>query len=235
MYTHSKKYQSSAYSRQNEQRQELRRLQTSIKKILPHSPLLTWQLQDYLLYKKLDLKEKQAVMERILADREEARRLTEAQSQPAANPMTFTSDPPLPPLIPAFKGKLHSDCLSYVLCLPTIFCPTWYLPDPTQPDPDLQKPHAPWPCAAEMRWEGDDRARTNFGRQLPLPRVPAHPGNRTAAWHMRSAIKSHKLDYFPRVPTGEDVYCPVDEIEEDVLGRLINKDLLEAIDMEDQF
>jgi len=235
MYSHTKKYQSATYSAQIELQQELHRLQISIKKMLPHSPLLRWQPRDFLAYKRLDLAAKQALMERVLANIEEAKRFTEAWNEYVSNPLTHTDDPPPPPLRPAFNGILYPNCLGYVLCKPTIFCPTWFMPDPTEPDPAKQKPQADWPCAAEMKWEGEDRARTNFGRQLPLPRMPASANNGTVAWHMKNAIKSHKFDYFPRVPTGEDIYCPVDEIEEEDVGRFINKGLLEAIDDEDQF
>lgn len=50
----------------------------------------------------------------------------------------------------------------------TIWCMDWM--NGKDDDP------APWPSLAEMKWEGDDRAKTACGRFLPLPREPGAPG-----------------------------------------------------------
>ena len=86
---------------------------------------------------------------------------------------------------------------------------------------------APWPCLAEMRWEGDDRAKTKVGRFLPLPREEGPPG---LAWSQLQVVEHYPLDQVARIPTMEDIYLPVDEIDDEVKYDLITKDLEDAID-----
>ncbi|KAJ4991040.1 hypothetical protein SVAN01_03390 [Stagonosporopsis vannaccii] len=85
---------------------------------------------------------------------------------------------------------------------------------------------APWPCLAEMKWEGDDRAKTGVGRYPPLPREQGPVG---LPWNQLEVVEQYPLDQIARIPTMEDVYLPVDEIEEDVKYDLLNKDLEDAI------
>lgn len=61
---------------------------------------------------------------------------------------------------------------------------------------------AEWPSVQELKWEGDDRAKSNFGRFLPLPR---EPGNETVAWHHLRAVRMHDFDQVRPVPTEEDI------------------------------
>ncbi|KAJ5065642.1 hypothetical protein J3E72DRAFT_185432 [Bipolaris maydis] len=72
---------------------------------------------------------------------------------------------------------------------------------------------APWPSFSEMRWEGDDRAKTGVGRFLPLPREPGPP---SLTWSQLPAIEQYPMDQVCQIPTMEDVYLPVDpDIEPD--------------------
>lgn len=86
---------------------------------------------------------------------------------------------------------------------------------------------APWPTDSEMKWEGDDRAKTGVGRFLPLPREEGPPG---IPWNQLPVVEQYPLDMTARIPTMEDIYLPVDEIDDDVKYNLINKDLDQAID-----
>ena len=86
---------------------------------------------------------------------------------------------------------------------------------------------APWPCLAELKWEGDDRAKTGVGRFPPLPREQGPVG---LPWNQLQAVEQYPLDQIARIPTMEDVYLPVDEIDDEVKYDLLNKDLQQAMD-----
>ncbi|KAF1360029.1 hypothetical protein EJ07DRAFT_117283 [Lizonia empirigonia] len=86
---------------------------------------------------------------------------------------------------------------------------------------------APWPCMAEMKWEGDDRAKTSVGRYLPLPREQGPVG---IPWSQLQVVEQYPLDQVARIPTMEDVFLPVDEIDDEVKYDLLTKDLEDAMD-----
>lgn len=86
---------------------------------------------------------------------------------------------------------------------------------------------APWPSVAELKWEGDDRAKTGVGRYPPLPREQGPVG---LPWNQLQAVEQYPLDQIARVPTMEDVYLPVDEIDDEIKHDLLSKDLEDAID-----
>jgi len=87
---------------------------------------------------------------------------------------------------------------------------------------------APWPCMAELKWEGDDRAKTGVGRYPPLPREQGPPG---IPWNQLQAVEQYPIDQIARIPTMEDVYLPVDEIDDEVKYDLLSKDLEDAMDV----
>lgn len=86
---------------------------------------------------------------------------------------------------------------------------------------------APWPCMAELKWEGDDRAKTGVGRYPPLPREQGPP---SIPWNQLQAVEQYPIDQIARIPTMEDVYLPVDEIDNEVKYDLLNEDLEDAMD-----
>jgi hypothetical protein len=86
---------------------------------------------------------------------------------------------------------------------------------------------APWPSFAELKWEGDDRAKTSVGRFLPLPREMGAPG---ITWAQLQVVEQYELDQVARIPDMEDVYLPVDEIDDEVKYDLITRDLEEAME-----
>jgi hypothetical protein len=115
-------------------------------------------------------------------------------------------------------GLINPDNRSAVLCLPTIWCKNWR---------NGKEEVAPWPTPAEMRWEGDDRAKTDCGRFLGLPREPGHP---QIHWQQLNVIPQYPLDEVARIPTIEDTHAPVEEIPVLRVFDFINRDLLERID-----
>ncbi|KAL9020919.1 MAG: hypothetical protein Q9185_001882 [Variospora sp. 1 TL-2023] len=99
-----------------------------------------------------------------------------------------------------------------VLAEKTIWCP-W---DASTED----HPQAPWPCAEEMREEGDERHTSQFGRFLALPR---NPGNETVSYKHRSPIKQHHFDRVWEVPNPDDIMDPM--LEENLMEGWVGKSL----------
>jgi hypothetical protein len=86
---------------------------------------------------------------------------------------------------------------------------------------------APWPSVAELKWEGDDRAKTGVGRFPPLPREMGPPG---LPWNQLPCVDQYPIDQVARIPTMEDVYLPVDDQIEEKMEYLWSKDLEQAMD-----
>lgn len=108
--------------------------------------------------------------------------------------------------------------LGRVLGEQTIWCHDWL---------DGKDEVAPWPSLAEMKWEGDDRAKTGVGRFLPLPREEGPPG---LPWNQLPCVEQYSMDQVARVPTLEDILLPVDDQIEEDHEYLWSKDLEKAID-----
>lgn len=118
-----------------------------------------------------------------------------------------------------FRYSQNPPTRGYVLSERTIWCPAPSVPWRQQPA---------WPCKSEMEWEGDQRVATEngrFGRYPPLPRVD--PNNESVAWHLKPRLRSHPFDEPWLVPTMEDIYCPVDQIDDpEIIAMLLNSDLI---------
>ncbi|KAF2639163.1 hypothetical protein P280DRAFT_403036 [Massarina eburnea CBS 473.64] len=113
--------------------------------------------------------------------------------------------------------QMHGN-IGRVLGEKTIWCPDWQ---------NGKEEIADWPSHAEMKWEGDDRAKTGVGRYPPLPRERGAIG---ITWGQLQVIEQYPIDQIAQIPTMEDVYLPVDEIREEDRYTLINKDLEDAMD-----
>lgn len=100
----------------------------------------------------------------------------------------------------------------------TIWCANWK---------DGKDEIAPWPTLAEMKWEGDDRAKTGVGRFLPLPR---EQGPSTIAWNQLAVVDQYPLDQIAKIPTMEDVYLPIDDQIEPDMDYLWSKKLENDMD-----
>lgn len=105
-----------------------------------------------------------------------------------------------------------------VLGQSTIWCANWK---------DGKEDVAPWPTLAEMKWEGDDRAKTGVGRFLPLPR---ERGPSTIAWNQLAVVDQYPLDQTAKIPTMEDIYLPIDDQIEPEMEYLWSKDLEKEMD-----
>ncbi|KAK7553673.1 hypothetical protein IWX49DRAFT_221474 [Phyllosticta citricarpa] len=107
------------------------------------------------------------------------------------------------------------------LGMPTIWCPDWKTPD---------RRVAAWPTLSEMKWEGDDRARTGVKRFLPLPREPT---NGAVAWNHLPMIHQQPFDQVWTIPTELDILYPMHQLDEEAerdRHRLLPPDLIDAIE-----
>lgn len=122
-------------------------------------------------------------------------------------------------IMPGFMDALiHEANFSAVLRQKTIWCVNWE---------NGKDEIAPWPTFAEMRWEGDDRAKTDCKRFLGLPREEGHP---QIHWQQLNVVPQYPLDEVARIPTMEDTHLPIEDIPVLRVFDFVNKDLLEDID-----
>jgi len=189
--------------------QEFLMVRNSMRRLFKHSDVAKWKLSDYVAHR-----------EAIVASKaNDVARQGESEEE----------DGYISGIIPPETQELLRRCglhgnfdeignFSRVLGLPTIWCKDWL---------NGKDEVSPWPTTAEMKWEGDDRAKTGVGRFLPLPREQGPPG---LLWNQLPAIEQHPIDQVCKIPTMEDVYLPVDyHIEEDH-EYLWSKGLEQAID-----
>lgn len=174
-------------------------------RLFPQSPFVPWEMSDWLVHRQEMVQAQGRQLQRALERKETQKKLEKSG---------------LNPLMKPFQGHEFKGNYSAVLCQQTIFCPNWH----------LKKERAPWPSIQELKWEGDDRASTKVGRFLPLPRQPDNP---TVAWHHLRVLKQFYFDQVRLVPTMEDIFLPVDEIDEDVVPDLLIKELADALDPQD--
>jgi len=190
--------------------QEFTIVRNSMRRLFKHSEVAKWKLPDYIAHREAMVASQKAALAKSVAQKELERELREVQE----DPQLLGS---LSQLLPGYQNLGMEGNLSRVLGMKTIWCVNWI---------DGKDEIAPWPTFAEMKWEGDDRAKTNCGRFLALPREPGAPG---LQWGQLQVLEQYPLDQVHCVPTMEDIYLPVDEIEEVVIPKLINKGLLDAI------
>jgi hypothetical protein len=190
--------------------QDLMMTRNAVRRMFKHSEIAKWKLADYAAHQ-------QAMSASTIAYA--AARATHIASSPPW---------PTPVLTPEVQETMRRWGLqgnfnevgnhSRILGEPTIWCRDWL---------NGKDEVAPWPCAAELKWEGDDRAKTGVGRFPPLPREPGPTG---LPWHALEVVEQYPLDQIARIPTMEDVFLPVDEIEEDVKAGLLWGVIEDAID-----
>lgn len=190
--------------------QDLMMARNAVRRMFKHSEIAKWKLADYIAHQQ--------------AMRASATAYATARAAHAA------STPPWP--VPVLTQEVQETMLQWglhgnfnevgnhsrILGEPTIWCRDWL---------NGKDEVAPWPCAAELKWEGEDRAKTGVGRFPPLPREPGPVG---LPWHALEVVEQYPLDQIARIPTMEDVFLPVDEIDEDVKGRLLWSVIEDAID-----
>jgi hypothetical protein len=164
--------------------------------------------------------------EMVLAERQAA--LERAKRAQAMEGLTIAK------IMPAFGGKKfgspdnrlqNPSNRGAVLAMETIWCP----------DPDVSwQARAPWPSYSEARWEGDSRVATESGRFLrwhPLPRLPVGWPGWKQDYKENPMVEIYPFDRVWAVPTMEDLYLPVDEVEDSkVVASLLNKNLLDRVE-----
>lgn len=119
--------------------------------------------------------------------------------------------------VPEPSRLSFSDSLGGVLAMPTVWS--------TGPQEGGRRT-AGWPGQQELKWDGDDRAKSNYHR---FPPVPRELGNGTVAWHHMRALPTHEFDRVWPVPTAEDIAW-TRVVNEDMPESLVLSELWEAID-----
>jgi hypothetical protein len=180
--------------------QEFIVIRNSMRRLFKHSDVAQMKFPDYVAHKEAMQAANQKQMDIKAKAKEEA---------------LGWNIPPID-IAPSPKGPQGNR--GPVLDEPTIWCPNWL---------EGKDEVAPWPTVSEMKWEGDDRAKTGVGRYLPIPREIGAP---SIHWNQLGAVEQYQLDKVHQVPTMEDVYLPVDEIDDSVKHELLPLGLEEAID-----
>lgn len=197
-------------SPENQHMQEFLVIRNSMRRLFKHSDVSKWKFDDYVAHKKAMVESKKQLLAAKIKSREEE----ESLKVPVGDAGALESLMMRIPNNNYFMEPGRSRVLNYK----TIWCEGW----------EVEKEEvAPWPTHAELKWEGDDRAKTGVGRYPPLPRENGAAG---IPWNQLQALEQHPLDCVGRIPTMEDVYLPVDEIDDDVKYNLITKDLEDAMD-----
>lgn len=191
--------------------QEFVIVRNAMRRLFKNSEVSKWKLVDYLAHQKDMLASSQNYTNRKIA-------ANEAFSRAAAS-TTSVLDEYCTSLRDQVIANLYTEGnISLVLGEKTIWCQDWQ---------NGKDEIAEWPTQAEMKWEGDDRAKTSVGRFLPLPREMGAPG---IIWSQLQVVEQYPLDQVARIPTMEDIYAPVDEIDEDVKRKFLTQDLEVAMD-----
>lgn len=183
----------------------------AMRRLFRHSEVAKWKYSDYVAHREAMVASAKALLNKKLRIKEE-----EHQKRLALTQEDYAYAESL--------GHSVSQCLNWgdnrslVLGERTIWCLDWQ---------NGKEEIAPWPTLAEMKWEGDDRAKTNVGRFLPLPREIGAPG---ITWAQLQVVEQYPLDQVQKVPTLEDILLPVDEIDDEVKYNLITKELEDAMD-----
>ncbi|KAF1962921.1 hypothetical protein CC80DRAFT_362314, partial [Byssothecium circinans] len=205
-------------SPENQRQQEFQVVRNSMRRLFKKSEVAQMNFDDYIKHVNAVLESKKARLAKTLAQKEADRAAKEQNerrgfvidekccaiqvSQSLPNPTNVT---------------MHGN-VGRVLGEKTIWCPDWQ---------NGKEEIADWPSHSEMKWEGDDRAKTGVGRYPPLPRERGAIG---ITWGQLQVIEQYPMDQIAQIPTMEDVYLPVDEIPEEEKYDLITEDLEKAMD-----
>lgn len=185
--------------------QEFQGVRIAMRRLFRHSDVSNWKLADYITHREAMITSQAKVLTNQVKEKEEARWLYSPSIQPETQ-CDFKRW--------GLQGNFNErGNFGRVLGEQTIWCQDW------QNGKDYI---APWPSMAEMKWEGDDRAKTGVGRFLPLPRENGFltPQWKTSQWKTQwktpewsefPVITQYPIDQVARIPTMEDIYLPVDD------------------------
>lgn len=190
--------------------QEFMVIRNAMRRQFKHADVAKWKLSDYIEHREATLAS-------------QAKRLAEQSA--AMEEDAALQIPPIPEGTQQIMEKWgvygnfdRTGNLGRVLGERTIWCDDWL---------NGKDEIAPWPCIAELKWEGDDRAKTGVGRFFPLPREEGPPG---LSWNQLPVVDQYPMDQVALIPTMEDVYLPVDAQIEEEKEYLWSKDLQDAMD-----
>jgi len=187
-------------------RQEYSIIQNSTQHLFKHSEVAQWKYEDYIAHKEASVVARNYCLERqVMVKKEQAGTRTGNVNSKAVKTLQNI----------VRNGNTLMGDRSFVLSQKTIWCHGW------------KEEESLWPSLAEFMWEGDTRAQSGFGRYLPLLRGKGTPN---IPWNESQIIIQYPLDQVARIPTMEDIYFPVDEIDDDIKYSLINESLEEATD-----
>jgi hypothetical protein len=185
-------------------------VRNAMRRLFKHSDVAKWRLTDYIAHREAMLESQKKRLSKCVSQKEHELELGVRHIEPKAF-HTFNE------LLPGHNLSMEGN-KSRVLGQKTIWCHEWM---------NGKDDFAPWPTMAEMKWEGDDRAKTGVGRFPPIPREVGAPG---IAWNQLQAVEVYPIDQVWRIPQLDDILLPVDEIDEETKPNLLNSDLEIAMD-----
>jgi hypothetical protein len=189
--------------------QEFLMVRNAMRRLFKNSDIAKWKLSDYVAHKEAMLASQANKLASKVKNKEDARSISSPISSDIQKVLTKCG----------LEGNFDEvRNFSRALGEQTIWCNDWE---------NGKDEIAPWPSMAEMKWEGDDRAKTGVGRFLPLPREEGPPG---LMWNQLPAIEQYPIDQVCKIPTMEDVYLPVDYYIEEDHEYLWSKDLEKDMD-----
>ncbi|KAL9101053.1 MAG: hypothetical protein Q9163_003645 [Psora crenata] len=180
--------------------------------LIPRSPFVPHTFEEWLFFRSGRVEDERGTQARKLA----YRRASSVYVQSGTAPVKIRR---------TLGGRRFGDGRSTVLCIPTMWSP-WYTPTET-------RPQALWPCAEEMKEEGDERNTSKFGRFLGLPRVP---GNETVVWKQKNYLPPLPFDEVWRRPsarTFEDIRRRTENDVIENMAELLGMNLMDALDCND--
>ena len=185
-------------SPEEKERERYSSVRTQLRLVSPRSKFVPWTWPEWLTHRiaVVDVKKQQA--ENMIEQMIQARR----DGVVTIGPSRLTA---------------FTDARGGVLSMPTIWCVE---------HEQEGRSTAPWPSLQELKWEGDDRAKTTFHRFPPLPR---EPGNETVAWHHLRILQMYEFDQVRSVPKAED-FAWANAIKDDKPEHLLLSSLWDAID-----
>jgi hypothetical protein len=189
--------------------QEFLMVRNAMRRLFKNSDIAKWKLSDYVAHKEAMLASQANKLASKVKNKEDARSISSPISSDIQKVLTKCG----------LEGNFDEvGNYSRALGEQTIWCNDWE---------NGKDEIAPWPSMAEMKWEGDDRAKTGVGRFLPLPREEGPPG---LMWNQLPAIEQYPIDQVCKIPTMEDAYLPVDYYIEEDHEYLWSKDLEKEMD-----
>ncbi|KAF2005088.1 hypothetical protein P154DRAFT_352793 [Amniculicola lignicola CBS 123094] len=214
--------------------EEWTRVRNSMRRLFPQSEIAKWKFEDYKKHKEATEAHATAMKERaealgkikmpkVILKPQDGTMNILAEAERIANDHFPLLGETYEQHVLRNQGRdiLMFPCpddTSYVLSSKTIWCVNWK---------NGKEEIADWPSIAELKWEGDDRAKTNVGRFLPLPRERGAPG---MPWNQLEVVKQHGLDRVWLPPTEEDIIAPVDEIPEELKNTFVLPEIWDAIE-----